>query len=95
MSTPDGSKTNQLFKAGISREGWFTNQHLVNQFNGCIDVIRHYHPNCELTIAFDNSMTHRARAPDGLEASRLNKVNRYVCAAVRNTYANLIYDNDL
>lgn len=75
MSLPDGSKTYQLFKAGISREGWFTNQHLVNQFNACVDVLRHYHPNCELTIAFDNSMTHRARAPDGLEASRLNKVN--------------------
>jgi hypothetical protein len=26
----------------------------------------------ELVIALDNSMTHRARAPDGLDASRLN-----------------------
>lgn len=89
MSTADGAKTYQLFKAGVSREGWFTNQHLVNQFNGCIDVLRYHHPNCELTIAFDNSMTHRARAPDGLEASRLNKVSRctlqHVCSAVLNT----------
>ena len=73
MSAPDGSKTYQLFKAGTSREGWFTNQHLVDQFNGCIEVLRYHHPNCELTIAFDNSMTHRARAPDGLDANRLNK----------------------
>ena len=76
MSLPGGSKSYQLFKAGTSREGWFTNQHLVDQFNGCIDVIRHYHADCELIIAFDNLMTHRARAPDGLDANRLNKVSR-------------------
>lgn len=75
VSLPDGSKSYQLFIAGTSREGWFTNQHLVDQFHGCIDAIRHYHPDCELTIAFDNSMTHRARAPDGLDAKRLNKVS--------------------
>lgn len=76
VSLPGGSKSYQLFKAGTSREGWFTNQHLVDQFHGCIDALRHYHPDCELTIAFDNSMTHRARAPDGLDAKRLNKVSR-------------------
>jgi hypothetical protein len=80
VSLPGGSKSYQLFKAGTSREGWFTNQHLVDQFHGCIDALRHYHPDCELTIAFDNSMTHRARAPDGLDAKRLNKVSR--CAFV-------------
>ena len=74
MSLPNGSKSFQLFKAGTSREGWFTNEHLVAQFNGCIDVLRHHHPNCELIIEFDNSMTHRGRAPDGLDANRLNKV---------------------
>jgi hypothetical protein len=72
MSLPTG-KSCQLFKAGIAREGWFTNQHLVNQFDSCLHVLKHYHPDCNLVIAFDNSMTHRARAPDGLDASRLNK----------------------
>jgi hypothetical protein len=72
MSLPTG-KSYQLFKAGTGREGWFTNQHLVDQFNSCLPVLRHYHPDCDLVVAFDNSMTHRARAPDGLDASRLNK----------------------
>ena len=36
-------------------------------------MLRHYDPDCDLVLAFDNSMTHRARAPDGLDASRLNK----------------------
>ena len=44
VSLPDGSKSYQLFKAGTSREGWFTNQHLVDQFHGCIDALRLYHP---------------------------------------------------
>lgn len=72
MSLSTG-KSYQLFKAGTGREGWFTNQHLVDQFNCCLHVLKHYHPACDLVIAFDNSMTHRARAPDGLDASRLNK----------------------
>ena len=72
MSLPTG-KSYQLFKAGIAREGWFTNQHLVNQFDSCLHVLKHYHPDRNLVIAFDNSMTHRARAPDVLDASRLKK----------------------
>ena len=72
MSLQTG-KSYQLFKAGTGREGWFTNQHLVDQFNSYLPVLRHFHPNCDLVVAFDNSMTHRARAPDGLDASRLNK----------------------
>lgn len=71
-----GAKSYQVFKAGTGREGWFTNQHLVDQFNSCLPVLQHFHPQCELLVAFDNSMTHRARAPDGLDARLLNKASR-------------------
>lgn len=73
-----GAKSYQVFKAGTGREGWFTNQHLVDQFNLCLPVLNHFHPDCELLVAFDNSMTHRARAPDGLDATRLNKVSHFI-----------------
>jgi hypothetical protein len=64
LSLPDGSKSYQLFKA--SRESWFTNQHLVDQFYGCIDTLRHYHPDCELTIVWPV-----AWEPTGLFCPRL------------------------
>ena len=61
----------QLFEAGKNREGWFTNAHLVEQFNDIIDLIEELHPGNDITVAFDNSMTHHAKSPDGLDVSVL------------------------
>ena len=66
-------RTYQVFKAGKNRQGWFTNKDLNNQFEGCADLIRQLHPDADIYTLFDNSMTHRAKAPDGLDASALNK----------------------
>ena len=66
-------RTYQVFKAGKGRQGWFTNQHLNNQFKDSADLIRQLHPDADIYTLFDNSMTHRAKAPDGLDASALNK----------------------
>jgi hypothetical protein len=57
---------------GSNRDGWFTNEDLVKQFENCVDFFKELHPNQDLVIAFDNSMTHRAKAPDGLDASAMN-----------------------
>ena len=62
----------QQFKAGKNREGWFTNDDLVKQLNACMPMMRKLHPNMDLVFAFDNSMTHRAAPPDGLDARKLN-----------------------
>jgi hypothetical protein len=65
-------KSFQQFKAGKNREGWFTNEDLVKQLNTCMPMMRKLHPNADLIFAFDNSMTHRAAPPDGLDATKLN-----------------------
>ena len=65
------SRSFQLFEAGVNREGWFTNDDLVKQFKSLTELFQHYHPNCEITIGFDNSMTHRARPHDGLDVTKL------------------------
>lgn len=54
-------KSYSTFEAGKNREGWFTNNDLVNQFNALIPLIKELHQNCEIVIAFDNSMTHHAK----------------------------------
>jgi hypothetical protein len=50
-----------LFEAGIAREGWFTNKHLVVQFTLIIPLIKELHNDCDILVAFDNSMTHHAK----------------------------------
>ena len=68
-------KSYKLFEAGKAREGWFTNADLNIQFDACYVLLRHFHPveDYDIYVAFDNSMTHKAKSPDGLDASKLNK----------------------
>ena len=64
----------QIFYAGSNRDGWFTNADLVKQLKQCAPLFKKYHPEADMEcyLLFDNSMTHRKKAPDGLDASRLN-----------------------
>ena len=68
-------KSHQYFEAGSGREGWFTNAHLNEQFRNYLILFRHYHPleQLDLYFGFDHSMTHKAKSPYGLDASKLNK----------------------
>jgi hypothetical protein len=61
-----------VFHCGTNRDGWFTNADLVKQLDDCAALFKHLHPDKDIHVFFDNSMTHRARAPDGLDASKLN-----------------------
>ena len=61
----------RLFEAGINRDGWFTNDDLVAQTKDIIPLAKVLHPECDILFAFDNSMTHHKRAPDGLQVSDL------------------------
>lgn len=54
-------KSFQFFEAGVGREGWFTNAHLVKQFEDLTPLIKEMHPDCDIVIGFDNSMTHHAK----------------------------------
>ena len=64
-----------LFEAGKNRVGWFTNNDLNNQIDATYLLLRHYHlaGKYDICIAFDNSMTHNAKSPDGLDATKINK----------------------
>jgi hypothetical protein len=68
----DGVESYQLFEAGIKREGWFTNADLVAQVEKYKGMFAALHPGCDIVIGFDNSMTHHAKAPEGLCVSNLN-----------------------
>lgn len=53
---------------GKNRDGWFTNDDLIEQLNNCMPLFNKLHPNSNLLFAFDNSMTHHKRPNDGLNA---------------------------
>ena len=74
MVDPDDAnyKSFLFFEAGRNREGWFTNDHLVKQLLDTDPLIKKLHPDCELHYGFDQSMTHKAKCKDGLDATRLN-----------------------
>ena len=61
-----GLKSWQLFLAGKNREGWFTNDDLIEQTKKLFPLFEKLHPNCDLLFGFDNSMSHHKRADDGL-----------------------------
>jgi hypothetical protein len=61
------------FEAGVARDGWFTNKHLVTQFESNVEILKAQHPRDGIIICFDNSMPHRAKAPDALDMSMLKK----------------------
>ena len=70
--TYNGKTSFKLFEAGKNREGWFTNEDLIAQFQDFAEGFKHFHPSQDLYFAFDNSMTHRAKSQDGLDVTKLN-----------------------
>ena len=67
----ESQRSFKLFEAGKNREGWFTNKDLVEQFEDLVPLIKRLHADCDIVIAFDNSMTHHAKVPDGLDVGNL------------------------
>ncbi len=63
----------KTIKPGKQRDGYWTNENLVEQLEEVIPLFKSVHPECELLFAFDNSQNHHAKAADALVASRLNK----------------------
>lgn len=60
------------FKAGDSREGWWTSAHMVKQLKAdAIGLFESLHPDCTAVFLFDNSSNHGAFADDALVASRM------------------------
>lgn len=65
-------KSRTLFKAGDSREGWWSYNNMVDQLtNDAIPLFESLHPGCKAIFLFDNSSNHGAYSSDALVASRM------------------------
>ncbi|KZS89290.1 hypothetical protein SISNIDRAFT_407601 [Sistotremastrum niveocremeum HHB9708] len=68
----DDQEARVLFRAGNSRDGYFTNDDIINQVLKAIDIFEDKHGlhNTALFV-FDNATTHLKRPDDGLSARKM------------------------
>ncbi|KAG2191293.1 hypothetical protein INT47_005117 [Mucor saturninus] len=60
------------FKAGDSREGWWTYKHMVEQLEeNVIGLFDALHPGCKAVFLFDNSSNHGAYSDEALVVNRM------------------------
>lgn len=74
LSLPDGTDAARwLFKAGKNRDGYFTNENILEQLQKAMDILREYYPNEDHVFVYDNATTHLKRADDALSARKMSK----------------------
>jgi hypothetical protein len=61
------------FEYGINAEGYWTYDHMVLQFEDCVDVVKVLYPDYDYIFLFDHSCGHDRKCPDGLCANSIRK----------------------
>lgn len=72
LRSPDGKEEARvLFKAGANRDGYFTNEEILEQATHAMDILEKYFPDDQHIFVYDNARTHLKRAPDALSARQM------------------------
>ena len=62
-----------LFKAGKNRDGYFTNENILEQTQLAMEITKKYYPDDEHVFIFDNATTHLKRPPTAISARKMTK----------------------
>ena len=74
LQSPDGTETARvLFKAGKGRDGYYTNECIIQHAEKAIDILRKFYPNDDHVLVFDNATTHVKHADNALSARHMPK----------------------
>ena len=74
LQSPDGSETARvLFRAGKGRDGYYTNERIIQHAKRAIEILQKYYPNDKHVLVFDNATTHVKRADNALSARHMPK----------------------
>jgi hypothetical protein len=74
LRSPDGKQeAHVLFKAGKAREGYFTNEDILQQASHAMDILEQHFPNDKHVLLFDNATTHQKHADNALSATKMLK----------------------
>ncbi|EEB89585.1 hypothetical protein MPER_12299, partial [Moniliophthora perniciosa FA553] len=70
----DGDEARVFFEAGSKRDGYFTNEHILEQTSKAIDIFESKtNGTCTGLFMFDNAPSHQKRASDALSARKMVK----------------------
>lgn len=73
LCSPDGKESARvLFKAGKNREGYFTNEEILDQVSKAMDILQRHFSHEEHVLIYDNAPTHLKRASDALSARHMS-----------------------
>jgi len=74
LRSPDGMETARIiFKAGKTRDGYFTNDDILEQTAQAMDIVQKHYPNDKHIFIFDNATTHSKQPASTPSASRMTK----------------------
>ena len=74
LQSPDGTETARvLFKAGKGRDGYYTNERIIQHAEKAIEILQKYYPDDDHVLIFNNATTHVKRADNALSARHLPK----------------------
>jgi hypothetical protein len=74
LRSPDGQEVaHVLFKAGKNREGYFTNENILEQTKKAMDIAQKYYPDDDHIFVFDNATTHLKWPDTALSAQKMTK----------------------
>jgi hypothetical protein len=77
LRSPDGKdKARVFFKAGKNREGYFTNDEILEQATKIMDILDEHYAGEDHVLVFDNATTHTKRADGALSARYMPKSTR-------------------
>lgn len=62
-----------IFRAGKTRDGYFTNQDILDQLSTAMDICETDYPEYQFCFILDNATTHLKRADDALSARQMSK----------------------
>jgi hypothetical protein len=74
LQSPDGKEaTRILFRAGKNRDGYFSNQQILEHTEAAMNLLQKHYPDEQHVFVFDNASTHQKRADDALSARTMPK----------------------
>jgi hypothetical protein len=63
------------FEYGANNQGYWDYDHMIIQFEDCIDVVKTLHSEFDFMFLFDHSCGHDRQRPDGLSVTKINKTH--------------------
>ncbi|KAK0456923.1 hypothetical protein EV421DRAFT_1896115 [Armillaria borealis] len=72
LRSPDGSRSARvLFKAGKTRDGYFTNTEIIDQASNAMDILDKYFPWFQHVFRYDNATNHKKWCGNALSVSKM------------------------